>query len=266
MRREIFLRIVDLCKTVRERSVDPFEVDVVNLFERLKDLLSELDERDDLYQDLEAVLGLSDVVLRQGEWVRLRSSLLYFDPLLTLLKIEALHPEELAETLARAWHPIVDLQQLMPGRLREAIEYWWSLPSLEDRRVYEEVSRTETGVLDTEELASLGFISDEEFKSTLEDLWEELRKRCLEGGSLSYWDFVDSDSFGETVGRAYMVSLLCSYDYAEIEVNPLEEEVTLKPLEESMKGKRTGEPRSVPIPINYRDWLMRREESRRKKI
>ena len=61
-REEMMLRIIDLARSVRERKVDPFEVEVWKLFDRLHELLPKIRDPRELYLDILAVLGLSDVV------------------------------------------------------------------------------------------------------------------------------------------------------------------------------------------------------------
>jgi hypothetical protein len=265
-RREIFLRIVELCRTVVEKNVDPFEVDVVELFEKLKLVFTGLRDREELYLDVEAVLGLSDIVMQQGEWVKHRSSLLYFDPLLTLLKVEALTPRELVDIFAEAWHPIVDLQQLTSHRLREAMDYWMSLSTLRERAIEGEVHETEAGLIDLDELASMGYLSEEEFISALKGLWEELKESSEGIGWVSYWDFIDDESFEGTIQRAYMVSLLCCYGYATMETKPLEEEVILEPFQSPMVADERAKPHSIPISLSHKSWKERRERRRKRRL
>ncbi|MFQ5711831.1 MAG: hypothetical protein ACE5GD_08655 [Candidatus Geothermarchaeales archaeon] len=251
----IALRIIDLCRTISERGIDPFEVEVCEFFERLSPFLDQVRSLEELYLDVDAVLGLSNVIHQQGEWVRHRSSLLYFDPLLVMLKVEALTPEELADILLKAWHPILEMERLSKTGLREAIEYWNNLPSLEERVMRLDAQEVEAGSLNATDLARLGFLTEEAFTSALEGLWSELR----EEGETSYWNFIDRDSYEETVRRAYMVSFLVSYGYATLRVKPLEEEITLEALHQKLEATDMVEISSIPIALSYEDWLERRE-------
>jgi len=113
-RQELMLRIIDLCDTVRKRGIDPFDVEVREFFDRLRELLPNLKKHEELYLDIQAVLGLADVVFQQGEWIKHKSSMLYLDPLLIMLKLHALPARELADVFARSWHPIVQLETLEP--------------------------------------------------------------------------------------------------------------------------------------------------------
>ena len=257
-RRELWLRIIDLCEKVRERGLDPFDVEVREFFDRLRELLPKLRGHEDLYMDICAVLGLADVVFHQGEWIKHKSSLLYLDPLLIALKLHALPAKELAEVFARSWHPIVEFESLTPHYLAEAKRYWTNLPPLEERWRGLDVTEVMTGEIAEEELARLGILSKEDFVVTLERAWEELKGAAGKLGEVSYWDFICKPSFGETVKRAWVVSFLVSYGYATLELKPLEEEISLKPLPKPL-GLERATPFSVPVAISREEWLKRRK-------
>ena len=74
-RQELMLRIVDLCDTVRSKGLDPFDVEVKEFFDKLRELLPKLKNNDELYLDVQAVLGLADVISQQGEWIKHKSSM-----------------------------------------------------------------------------------------------------------------------------------------------------------------------------------------------
>jgi len=252
-RREILLRILDLCEKAIREETDPFQVDVVQLFGKLRELLPELQTEEEFYLDLEAVLGLTSVILKQEEWIRYRSSLMFLDPLLVLVKIEKLEDKDLADVLRRSWRPIVEARGVSPIFLEKAVEYWRTLPYLEERR-FEFVEAGEpAGTLTLSELTTLGFASEEEFLSFLnseeERLKEEANKR---GGEVPYWEFIGAETFEETIRRAYLVSFLCSYGRATIRKDPLSDEMWLIPLE-----KPVGNKVSLAISINEERWRKR---------
>ncbi|RLG49096.1 MAG: hypothetical protein DRN90_02525, partial [Thermoproteota archaeon] len=177
-RREILLRILDLCEKALKEETDPFQVDVVQLFGKLRKLLPELETEEELYLDLEAVVGLTSVILKQEEWIRYRSSLMFLDPLLVLLKIEKLEDKDLADVLRRSWRPIVEARGISPLFLEKAVEYWRTLPSLEERRLELVEASESAGTLTLSELATLGFASEEEFLSFLNSEEKRLRKEA----------------------------------------------------------------------------------------
>ena len=258
-RQELMLRIIDLCDTVRKRGLDPFDVEVREFFDRLRELLPKLRKHEELYLDIQAVLGLVDVVFQQGEWIKHKSSMLYLDPLLITLKLHALPARELAEVLARSWHPIVEFESLSPHGIKEAMDYWTNLPSLGERWHELEATEVLTGEIARRELSRLGILSEEDFAAVLDKIWRELKDAAGRQGEISYWDFIYTKSFEGTVIRAWLVSFLVSYGYATLELKPLEEEILLKPLPkpEKLEWVTTF---SVPIAISRAEWLLRRRK------
>jgi hypothetical protein len=253
MRQEFLLRIIDLCESVRKKGLDPFDVEVREFFDRLRELLPKLQRHEELYLDVQAVLALADVIYQQGEWIKHRSSMLYLDPLLIELKLHALPSHDLAEVLTNSWHPIIELESLSAHGIAEANQYWANLPSLEERwrhfgtpEAPEEIS--------WQELVRLGILSKEDFETELDRLWEELKHAAGES-KVDYWDFILEQSFEETIDKAWLVSFLVSYGYAALELNPLEEEVWLKP---QTKPKQLEQTFSVPIAISHAEWLRRK--------
>jgi hypothetical protein len=255
-RQDLMLRIIDLCDLVRKRGLDPFDVEVREFFDRLRELLPKLRSHDDLYLDIQAVLGLAEVVFQQEEWIKHKSSMLYLDPLLIMLKLHALPAKDLAEVLVRAWHPIIDLESLSPHGVKEGMEYWKNLPSLDERWRDIETTEVLTGEVARRELARMGILSDEDFAAVLDKTWRELKDAAGDQGEMSYWDFISERSFEETVVKAWLVSFLVSYGYATLEIKPLEEEIILSPLTKPQKLERVTT-FSVPIAISRAEWLRR---------
>jgi hypothetical protein len=255
-RQELMFRIIDLCDSVRKRGLDPFDVEVREFFDRLRELLPKLRSHEDLYLDIQAVLGLAEVVFQQEEWIKHKSSMLYLDPLLIMLKLHALPARDLAEVLVRAWHPIIELEALSPHGIREGMEYWKNLPSLDERWRDLETTEVLTGEVARRELTRMGILSDEDFAAALDKSWRELRDRAGEEGEVSYWEFISGRSFEETVVKAWLVSFLVSYGYATLELKPLEDEIMLRPLSKPQKLERVTT-FSVPIAISRAEWLRR---------
>lgn len=243
-RKELILRIIDLCESVTKKGLNPFDVQVREFFDKLRELLPLLKKHEELYLDLQAVLSLSEVIYQQGEWVKHRSSLLYLDPLLVFLKIHALSTEELADIFVKSWHPVIEAECLTPHGLREGYEYWKLLPSLDERLKALEVERVELGPMEREELERMGFLSREMFEKMLNQLWEELKKK----GKVSYWSFVKGKNYAETVRRAYLLSFLITYGMASVEIDPLKEEIKVE-AKENPERKKGGEVYSLPIHI-----------------
>ena len=250
-RREILLRVLDLCKNVTEKDVDPFDVDVVKLFLRLRQILPELKTDEEFYLDLEAVLGLTSVILKQDEWIRYRSSLLFLDPLLVLLKVDSLDLDALADVLRRSWNPIVEGRGITPQFLSDSVEYWRALPLIGERTSDLKPLGTEPGVLTMNDLLSLGFASESELLEALNALGHRLVEEAeREGGRVPYWEFVDAPTFGEVLENVYLVSFLCSYGRATIVRNPLKDVMWLVPR----RKKPDEEDHSFVVNISREGW------------
>ncbi|MGQ9788102.1 MAG: hypothetical protein ACUVQM_02135 [Candidatus Hadarchaeaceae archaeon] len=258
-RQELLQRIVELCDSVRKSGLDPFDVEVREFFDRLRELLPKLKTNEEIYLDVQAVLGLADVIFQQGEWIKHKSSLLYLDPLLITLKLYALQPGDLAEVLVRAWHPIIDLESLSLPAIREGLDYWRNLPGLDERFRELEVTEVMTGEIARRELAKMGILSDEDLTALLDRTWRELKEAVGKKEIISYWKFIHGKSFEETVFRAWLVSFLVSYGYATLDIDPLEDEINLRPLPkpQALENVATF---SVPIAISREEWLKRRKK------
>ncbi|MEM3402917.1 MAG: hypothetical protein QXH08_06860, partial [Candidatus Hadarchaeales archaeon] len=255
-KRELFLRIIDLCASVSRGELDPFDVRVAELFDRLRELLPKLRKNEELYMDVLAVLGLADVIYHQGRWIKHRSSLLYLDPLLITLKLHALEPKELAEIFVKCWHPLVELEAVSPHGIVEARNYWESLLPLSQRWPELGGAGGAAGEIGVEELERHGILSREEFSAALERLAKELKMLAGEKGEISYWDFIIRPQFSETLERAWLTSFLITLGYADVELRPLEDEIILRVGE----GKERGEVYSLPISVTREEWRRRVSE------
>ncbi|MBO3803865.1 MAG: hypothetical protein JTT11_08385, partial [Candidatus Brockarchaeota archaeon] len=180
-----------------------------------------------LSRDAEAVYRIALLIRLQEEVVKHKSSLLYADPLLVELKVLATDKQDLAKAFLRAWRPIVALQQVNLELLRLAFGYWSNL-----RRM--RLDRYDAGmapsVLGIEQLKAMGVLSDEVPSEALEGLRQELAAKCG-GGRVNYWEFVSQGDFASTVRKAVLVSFLVTLGYAELEIEPLENRIWLKPKE-----------------------------------
>ena len=249
-RRELIERIIDLCESVRSRGLDPFDVQVKELLDRLRELFPELKRLEDLYLDLRAVSGLADVVVHQSEWLKHRSSILYLDPLLVMLKMQVMEPAELADVFVRCWRPVVEMESITPSAIRMGLDYWTELPPLSERGLEIGVAETRTGRISEEELREMGIVSEEEFSRLMEEEWKRMLREVGREG-ISYWKWVCAKTFEETVRRSWILSFLISYGYVDVEVKPLEEEIVIRPRE---KPVQPGETRSLVIPVTYEEW------------
>ncbi len=243
-----------MCKSIEERSLDPFDVDVDDIITVVQEYFPEWELPEELCLDAETIHRLATIIKLQGDWVKQRSSSLYTDPFLLEEKIRKSSKEELATVLLGAWNPIIELEQISLRSLSEAIKYWHNLLPLEERWQKTGSLKTETGATTREELVKLRILAEKTFLEELEVFWEELKHRVGQEEKIRYWNFIGADTYSETIKRAYMTSFLITYGYATLELHPLEEEIFIKPFEKpkSMLGKKQTV--SIPVSVSFEEW------------
>jgi hypothetical protein len=256
--REKLQRIIEMCKSVEDRSLDPFLIDVDEVISTVKEYFPEWEIPEDLCLDAETIHGLASVIKLQSEWVRHRSTSLYTDPFLLEEKITRIGKEEIVETFVNAWHPIVEFEQISLHSLAEALRYWESLLPLKERWKEFPPAELERSLATREELIRQRILRDKAFSEELENFWQELKNKVVEKGEnmkIRYWDFVGAETYEETVQRAFMTSFLVTYGYATLEIHPLEEEIFIKPYEKQTANIGKKQLVSIPIAVSAEDWM-----------
>ena len=256
--RERLQRVIEMCKAVEERSLDPFLVDVDEIIRIVREFFPEWEQPEDLCLDAEAINRLASVIRLQGEWVKHRSTSLYTDPFLLEEKIKRLEKEAIVEAFLGAWHPIVEFEQISLHSLKEALRYWESLPPIKDRWKEFPLPEEAGGAATREELIRLRILQDKAFTEELENFWNELKRLIEEkgeNGKIRYWDFVGAETYEDTIHRAFMTSFLVTYGYATLEVHPLEEEIFIRPFEKQQSRIAKEQLVSIPITITPEEWM-----------
>ena len=255
--REKLQRIIDTCKSVEERSLDPFLVDIDGSIKIAKEYLPEWEIPEDLCLDAATIHSMASVIKLQSEWVKHRSTSLYTDPFLLQDKLVRLEKTEIIETFLAAWHPTVAMEQISLHSLAEATRYWEKLLPIEERWKSFSPQEIETGLATREELIRQKILRERAFSEELEEFWQELKAKVQEKsteGKIRYWDFVGADTYEETVDRAFTTSFLITYGYATLEIHPLEEEMFIKPKEKPETKISKKQLVSIPIAISMQEW------------
>jgi hypothetical protein len=252
-------RVIALCKSVEELGVDPFAVDVDDIIATLQKYFPEWESPEELSMDAEAVQCLASVIQNQGDWVKYRSTSLYTDPFLLEEKIQRLDKEELAAVFTQVWNPVIEMEQLSPSTISEALKYWNDLAPIDERWQRNGPMQVETGATTREELVKLKILAEKTFREELETFWEELKQKIGVNEKILYWNFVGADTYQETLDRAYMTSFLVTYGYATLELHPLEEEVFIMSFTEVRSELAEARMVSVPISISHEEWLQWKE-------
>lgn len=251
-------RIIDLCRSLEERSIDPFLVDVDSLLKIIREYFPEWQDSEELCLDAEAVYEIASAIKLQSEWIKHRSTSLYTDPFLIEEKLRKLPKEEIGSVFLKCWHPIVEFEQLSPRGLMEAVKYWQGLLPLDERWQTNEWLQVETGAATREELLEEQIMAEKEFSKELEGFWQELKQKAAGDEKIEYWSFIGAETYEETARRAYLTSFLVSYGYATLEVDRLEEMVYIKPFSKPIPvGDKQAV--SLPISISFDEWKSWRE-------
>lgn len=236
---------------VEEKGLNPFNVEVREELETLDGQLDELKSYEELCLDVEAVNMLTKVVKAQKDWLSEEASVLYADPAFIEYKLRKMPTKAIVDVFMRTWKPIACVEEISKEKLVEAIEYWNRLKPLKSRWSRFTGGYKPREYVDLEELKRQGIIVDETFYSDLEKILNELKEACKTRRSVSYWSFISGGSFEEAVKRAYMLSFLLTYGYAELKKIPLQEDYTVAPREHA-ESKAPSE--SLPISIDYERW------------
>ena len=255
--REKLQRIINTCKSVEDRALDPFLVDIKGNINALKEYFPEWRIPEDLCLDAETVHHLASVTRLQSEWVKHRSTSLYTDPFLLEDKIRRMTKADIVETFAKVWRPTIELEQISLRSITEAIEYWDSLLPMKERWKEFPLGENETGTATREELISQRILRDRAFSEELEIFWQQLKKSTAEkgeNGKIHYWNFVGADTYNETVQKAFMASFLITYGYATLEIHPLEEELFIVPYQKPAPNTGSKQLVSIPIAVSAEDW------------
>lgn len=255
--KEKLQRIVEMCSAIENHTLDPFVLDVTELIKIVKEYFPNWEETDELNLDSEAIHHLASVIRLQSEWVKQRSTSLYTDPFLLEEKITLAGKEKFLEVFLKAWHPLVELEQLSSNSLAAAMRYWKSLAPLKDRWKDLEIPEYWRETVSREEMIQQQVLGDTLFSEELELFWRELRDKVSKegvGGKILYWNFIGAKTYEETVKRAFLTSFLLSYGYATLEIRPLEEIVFIKPFDTPNTNIQTQQSISIPIAITHDSW------------
>lgn len=250
-------RIIEMCIVIENHNVDPFTLNIDEIIKVVKEYFPHWQHPDELKLDAETLHHLASVIKLQSEWVKQRSTSLYTDPFLLEEKILQIGKQEMVNVFLKAWHPLIEFEQISLNSLAQGLLYWEALAPLGERWKDFDVSEVSMGFASRDELIKQGVLGDREFSEELNCYWQELRD-CVakkgQDGKIQYWDFIGADTYEETVQRAFITSFLVTYGYATLEIDRLEEQVFIKPFDKQKTGILTQQSMSIPIAVSFEDW------------
>ena len=255
--RERLERIIEMCIVIENHNVDPFTLNIDEIIKVVKEYFPHWQNPDELKLDAETLHHLASVIKLQSEWVKQRSTSLYTDPFLLEEKILQIGKQEMVNVFLKAWHPLIEFEQISLNSLAQGLLYWEALAPIGERWKDLDVSEVSMGFASRDELIKQGVLGDREFSEELNCYWQELRD-CVakkgQDGKIQYWDFIGADTYEETVQRAFLTSFLVTYGYATLEIDRLEEQVFIKPFDKQKTEILTQQSTSVPIAVSCEDW------------
>ena len=170
--REKLQRIIEMCTAIENRTVDPFLLDVDSIIKVVHEYFPQWEEADELNLDSEAIHHLASVIKLQSEWVKHCSTSLYTDPFLLEEKITQASKEEMLNLFLKAWHPLVEQEQLSMNSLAVAMRYWDSLVPIKERWPDLDVQEVAIGTASRDELVKQRVLGDKFFSDELDDYWQ----------------------------------------------------------------------------------------------
>jgi hypothetical protein len=254
-------RIIEMCLAIENHAVEPFTLNVDEIIKIVHKYFPNWENPDELKLDAEALHHLASVIKMQSEWVKHRSNSLYTDPFLLEEKIRQTNKQGMVDVFLGAWSPIIEFEQLSLHSLAQGLLYWDALAPMGDRWKNIDFSEVAMGSVSRDELVKQRVLGDREFSEELECYWQELKNRTAEkgiDGKIVYWDFIFSDTYDETVQRAFLTSFLITYGYATLEIDRLEETVFILPFDKPRKEALTEQSTSVALAVSVEDWQKRK--------
>jgi hypothetical protein len=240
---------------VQAGSIEPFEIDFDYVMSIIRKHYPGVNSIEEFCLDANAIKELSSVLERQNEWITHQSSTLYKDPFMLNQQLMKMDISVIADAFLKSWHPIIEMEQISARTLAESMGYWGDLLPIDERWSDPTVEPKDTQFASIQEAQRLGLIPEEGFTDIIEAFWRELGERVGEEGKIDYWNWIGSESFEETIRRAYLTVFMVSYGYANIQWYQLLEETVIIYNKEVKPNPDTSKI-SLTVMVDYEEWKL----------
>jgi len=250
-------RIIEMCIAIENRSADPFTLNIDDIIKIVREYFPHWEHPNELKLDAETLHHLASVIKLQSKWVKQRSTSLYTDPFLLGEKIMQIGKQEIVNVFLKAWNPLIEFEQISLNTLAQGLLYWEALAPICERWKGLDAAKVSMSFASKDELIKQGVLGDREFSEELNCYWQELKNRVVnngQDGKIHFWDFIGADTYEETVQRAFLTSFLVTYGYATLEIDRLEELVSIRPFDKPKIGILPQQSTSVAIAVSCEDW------------
>jgi Nse4-like protein len=250
--------VIERCRAIEEKGLNPFTLDIDSIIHVIQEYFPSWENPEELSLDAETVNRLASVIRLQSEWLQRRSSSLYMDPMLVERRLKELSRDQLASVFVASWRPVIEMETLTSESLRDAMDYWTSIPSISERWPELVGDGSVNSAIGRDEFMRSSLRDEETFESRLKSLLDEL-SRATKRDRILYWDFISNESFEETVERSYLASFLVSYGWANLQVDPIQGDIFIQALKRKPSSRNEKNlPTSIVLTISKEDWERRR--------
>lgn len=225
--REELIRLITILDNIARLRLEPFSVNIKTLLERLRRILHEHGETEIIVLDADTLYRVSVVLGVQQRWIRERASALFIDSQLIYSRVVSSEPAELVGALLSSWRPLVRIEQVSIPLLLRGYDHFTSLPTRDVRR--------EDGHGELQAEHATYALEEEAMSEKLREIREELQARSQ--GWTDYWEFIGRGSAEERYERAYALSFLITNGEVELRINPLNEEIKIRPSHKREEGE-----------------------------
>ncbi len=206
---DVLLDGIRICDEVLRGERLPHQVDIWDLWERVKEASVMPDDIDQMRLYASLARKVVSVLRLQCSWLRYEADELFVGSDIARDTIEKMHLRSIITIFIKSLHPVVEVEQLNTKAVEMGMDHWEELIRflpIEDMAP----GRVEMYRPGSEEASH--FVGGPDFEGLVSRIEDEYRDLSSQG-KVEYWAFLSRDgtaSFAEVVERAFLTSFLLS--------------------------------------------------------